>query len=156
MDLTINNLIKIVIAVVVIAIVIFTIYYGMSNYIIPYFTGVSFGEGKNAGAGSGAGGSADVCDGKKGLGEFGQDDITFAGIVYGHAFWYWDEGMKKSVKTKLYLSKDGEYIRHEDGSPDPIIGRVSGVQIEIDNNYIGESYAQTVNGAFIKGKQVCK
>lgn len=43
MELAINNLVKIGIAVVVIVLVIFGLYMSMRNYIIPYFKGISFG-----------------------------------------------------------------------------------------------------------------
>ena len=43
MELTINNLIKIVIAAIIIAVVVLGIYFEMSNYIIPYFKGFGFG-----------------------------------------------------------------------------------------------------------------
>lgn len=46
MELTINNLIKIIIAVFVIVVVIFGIYSGMRNYILPYFSGLGFEEPK--------------------------------------------------------------------------------------------------------------
>ena len=42
MELTINNLIKIVVAAVVIAVVVLGVYFVMSNYIIPYFKGFGF------------------------------------------------------------------------------------------------------------------
>ena len=42
MELTINNLIKIVIAVVVILLVVAGIYISMRNYVIPFFKGFSF------------------------------------------------------------------------------------------------------------------
>ena len=43
MELTINNLIKIIIAGVVIAVVILGIYFAMSSYVIPFFRGLGFG-----------------------------------------------------------------------------------------------------------------
>lgn len=45
-QLTINNLIKIIIAVIVIVIVIVAVYFVMSNYIIPYFTDLGFEESR--------------------------------------------------------------------------------------------------------------
>ena len=42
MELTINNLIKIIIAVVVIAVVVLGAYLVMKDYIIPYFKGMGF------------------------------------------------------------------------------------------------------------------
>lgn len=44
MELTINNLIKIVIAGVVIVLMILGIYLGMKEYIIPFFRDIGFGE----------------------------------------------------------------------------------------------------------------
>jgi hypothetical protein len=44
MELTINNLIKILIAVFVIVIVIFGIYTAFSSYIVPYFNGITFNK----------------------------------------------------------------------------------------------------------------
>ncbi len=44
MELTINNLIKMVIAVLVIVLVLTGIYFGMKNSIIPYFSGLGFEE----------------------------------------------------------------------------------------------------------------
>ena len=46
MELTINNLIKMVIAALVIVVVIVGIYFAMSSYIIPYFKGIGFGGEK--------------------------------------------------------------------------------------------------------------
>jgi len=42
MELTINNLIKIIIAVLVLAVIVIGIYFGFRSYIIPYFEGFSF------------------------------------------------------------------------------------------------------------------
>ncbi len=42
-ELTINNLIKIIIAVVVLIAVILGVYLSFNNYIIPYFKGFDFG-----------------------------------------------------------------------------------------------------------------
>jgi len=46
MELTINNLIKMAIAVLVIVLVITGIFIGMKNYVIPYFSGIGFEEPK--------------------------------------------------------------------------------------------------------------
>ena len=46
MELTINNLIKMVIAMLVIVLVIAGIYLGMKSYVIPYFSGIGFEEPK--------------------------------------------------------------------------------------------------------------
>jgi len=43
MELTINNLIKMIIAVIVIVLVVAALYFAMKSYIIPYFKGISFG-----------------------------------------------------------------------------------------------------------------
>ena len=43
MELTIDNLIKIIIAVVVIVLVVAGLYFAMKSYVIPYFKGISFG-----------------------------------------------------------------------------------------------------------------
>ncbi|MDP3026930.1 MAG: hypothetical protein Q8N63_04425 [Nanoarchaeota archaeon] len=43
MELTIDNLIKIAIAAVVIAVMILGIYFAMSSYVIPFFKGLGFG-----------------------------------------------------------------------------------------------------------------
>lgn len=43
MELTINNLIKLVLAAIVIVVVILGIYLIMSSYVIPYFKGIGFG-----------------------------------------------------------------------------------------------------------------
>ena len=45
-ELTINHLIKIIIAVAVIVVVITGVYFAMSNYIVPYFSGLGFEEPK--------------------------------------------------------------------------------------------------------------
>ena len=42
-ELTINNLIKMIIAGVVIVVVILGIYFGFKNYVIPFFEGIGFG-----------------------------------------------------------------------------------------------------------------
>jgi hypothetical protein len=44
MELTTNNLIKMVIAVLVIVLIILGLYLGMKSYVIPYFSGIGFDE----------------------------------------------------------------------------------------------------------------
>ncbi len=42
MELAINNLIKMIIAVIVIVLVVAALYFAMKSYIIPYFKGFGF------------------------------------------------------------------------------------------------------------------
>jgi len=42
-ELTINNLIKIIIAGIVIVVVILGLYFAMTSYVIPFFKGLGFG-----------------------------------------------------------------------------------------------------------------
>jgi hypothetical protein len=46
MELTTNNLIKMVIAVLVIVLIILGLYMGVKSYVIPYFSGIGFNESK--------------------------------------------------------------------------------------------------------------
>jgi len=47
MELTISNLIKIIIAAIVIVVVILGVYFAMKFYIIPYFEGIKIELGLN-------------------------------------------------------------------------------------------------------------
>ena len=45
-QLTISQIIKIIIAVFIIAVVVLSVYLAFKNYIIPYFEGIGFGSSK--------------------------------------------------------------------------------------------------------------
>tara|TARA_Y100000034_G_scaffold119304_1_gene160961 strand:- start:702 stop:1127 length:426 start_codon:yes stop_codon:yes gene_type:complete len=139
MELTTNNLIKIIIAVFVIVVVITGIYLGMRNYVIPYFTGIGFDENDTS---IGVGGDADVCAGKEIIGTIGTGDPP--------RFWN-NEG----DKTKVYLWEDERLYEFEGTTTyfDDPIGRVRGIEIEIFDNQ-KEDYGY-LDRALIGGREIC-
>ncbi len=137
MELTINNLIKIIIAVLVITVLILGIYSGFKSYIIPYFGGFGFGEeNENNQIES----STDICDKKTELGYIENNII-------------WIKKGDKYEKTDIYI-KNGE-IKKDVLFRDPAIGRINGLEIEIYNDH-NTGNAKNINQALIGGLQICK
>jgi hypothetical protein len=161
MELTIDNIIKIAIGVFVIVTVVLGIYFAMTSYVIPYFSGI-WSENQSS---SYTGGGMETCVGKQIIGQI--DDKGY--FVYTKV----EKGEKsgKSETTKIYFDKEG-YIKFYNtilGVPspfsDPAIGRVYGVRIEIFSDSATvqlikskniKTYTDSLNMAFIGGKEICQ
>ena len=143
MELTINNLIKMVIAGVVIVIVILGIYFGMRNYVIPYFSGIGFGGEDDIGE---IVGEAGVCEGKTPIGIL--DKRKSKGGFTESFFIY------NGKKTNIYFSKEG-YVKINNWGREDTAGRVNGYEIEIDDKY-KKGDAKVLDGALIGGNQICE
>jgi len=140
MELTVNNIIKIIIAVFVIVVLVFGIYLGVKSYIIPYFTEIG-PSGDGSGGNGDIGGGVDVCNGKT---EIGYIDNNFIYIL--------DKGKYK--ETNFYI--DGDNVK--EAKPwykrDSFIGRINGIEIEIfDSEKTDEN--EILDKAIIGGNQIC-
>jgi len=138
MELTINNLIKIIIAVLVIFFFISAAYLSVTNYIIPYFSGMNFTDD------DGGIGSKNICEGKTPYGYLQKE---------GDKLYYYD---RNGEKTDYYFIEKDNYFQFKEkkiGS-DEEIGRINGVELEIYNDYL--KYFKDLDGVYIGGKQVCK
>lgn len=143
-ELTINKLIKIIIAGVVIVVVILGLYFAMTSYVIPFFKGLGF-EGED----EDIFGEASICEGK-----------TIVGGIEKYNFW--NTGIRdyfeyKNEKTHIYFIEGG-YIKTEKGIGNPILGRVNGYEIEIYDKYMIKKYfpAEKINGTLIGGNEICE
>ena len=144
MELTTNNLIKIIIAVFVIVVVIAGIYLGMRNYVIPYFSGIGFEENDT---GIGVGGDFEVCKGKDG------EDIVGTLRKEGELYYFVDTN---NYEPKIYFSDNGEVKRDVWGwGNDVPLGRVNGVEIEIYTDKKTDYHTEVLDGALVGGLEIC-
>ncbi len=142
MELTINNLIKMVIASVVIVVVILGVYFSMKAYVIPYFSGISFEEPK-----------IDINT------QFSKELIqekNLIGRVDENSFFI----SEKEGRTKIYFKKDKIYLEKyglfglDELKFDEEIG-------ELDNEgkisiYYGVEGSEGLNSAYKYGKEIYK
>jgi len=152
MELTINNLIKMTIAVLVIVLFMAGLYLGMKTYVIPYFSGIGFEEPR-----------VDVGS------QFGQTLIkpeNQVGTVGREDGFFYNNGQKTSIyfkKGKIKVA-EGKWI-----SSDSEIGSVTNDgKIIIDMKYVdpllGGKYtiaginldAKLLNGAYKFGLEIYK
>lgn len=145
-DLTISKLIKIVMGGFVIVVVILGLYFAMTNYVFPFFKGLGF---ESEGPGGDVSGEAGVCEGKISVGRIEKYDPWNAPPR--------DYFKYKNEITHIYFIED-DYIKTEKGIGNPIIGRVNGYKIEIENRYMIKKYfpAEKINGTLIGGNEICE
>lgn len=135
-ELAINNIVKIAIAVFAMIVVIIGIYFSVNDYIIPYFTGISFNQSYGTTPG--------VCNGK-----------TFLGLIEYRAPWgetNQDFFIYNGEKTSIYFLKDKIYDKG--WLLDSVIGRIQGNEIFLSPDYNGNY--KILDGAFVDGKEICK
>ena len=146
MELTINNVIKIVIGVVVIAVVVLGIYLGMTNYIIPYFQGLGPSDGDNGGNGGGGGSGAEICQGKVPVGYL---DLrrTITKLTKEYFF------ISNNQKTWIYF-KNGK-VWENNFFGDDEIGSVVGNEIDI-KIIERQGDAGNLHGKLKGGNQICE
>jgi hypothetical protein len=134
-ELAINNIIKITLGIFAMIVVIMGIYFSVNDYIIPYFTGISFNQSYGATPG--------ICNGK-----------TFLGLIEYRAPWVetnQDFFIYHGEQTSIYFLKDQIYDKNL--LFDKIIGRIQGSEIVLAPEYSG-TY-KFLDGAFVDGKEIC-
>jgi hypothetical protein len=153
MELTIENIIKIVIGVIVVLAVVGGIYLSFKNYVIPYFAGIGFGEGES---GVISGKPTYFCSGKTPLGRFVKEDKRY--------YFYFNSG-DTSQKTDYYLDKDKTLNQVVKFLSNGIwrlginreIGKLEDNRINVYGDYEKEdSYTKALSGAYLDGLEVCK
>lgn len=92
-ELTINKLIKLILAGVVLVVVILGLYFAMTSYVIPFFKGLGFGSDGPGGDGFE---EVEICEGKELVGSLEKD---------GDKLYFVYEG----EKTVFYINKDKIY-----------------------------------------------
>jgi hypothetical protein len=145
MELTINNLIKIVLGVLVFTIIVLGVYFYFSEYVSPYFSGFHFNSTSNVNIG----GSEDICKGKQVIGRIDLYDHSWAKSEKNYLF-------IGTTPTFIFVDETG-LLKWDDTFRNNEVGRINGAQIEI---YVGissdYSTAKTFDGAYLGGREICK
>jgi len=158
-ELTINKLIKLILAGVVIVVVILGLYFAMTSYVIPFFKGLGFGS---EGPGGDVLGEEDVCEGKTLVGTLEKGTL--------HAGGFFSDNMPGSFfvsegkKTEIFLHKPEE-CKSEKCKNEGVwfnalvtnykIGKFEGNKIIIEDKKKKTEYPK-LDGALIGGNEICK
>lgn len=143
-ELTIDNLIKIIIGAVVIAVVILGIYFSFRNYIIPFFGGFGFG-GNETGGGNGET-LTDPCIKNGVWGTIGslESDGFYPIIQNGEKTGFYIKGTEVYVKT--VQPQIGKTLTNS-------AGRIIDSKINIDQ--IFKPRAGELDGKTVSGNNIC-
>ena len=152
-ELTINNIIKMIIAVFVLVAVIGGIYLGFKSYVIPFFDGLGFGGGD--GNDNGFEEYKDICEGKAVIGILNPE--TVMGVDPILRVFY------QGSKSNFFISEYGtdKYLNHGDGGE--VVGEIINGQIMVDPSNVyritpsnDQSILVSLRTSYIGGLQICK
>jgi len=146
MELTINNIIKITIGIVVFTVVVLGVYFAVNEYISPYFSGFSFNNTRYVNVE----GSEDICSKKTVLGRIDLHDFSMFKTEKNYLF-------LGAEPTLIFVDSGGKALMWDGKIKNYEIGRINGVQIEIFVNLDSDfNSAKAFDGAYIGGNEICK
>ncbi len=168
-ELTISNVIKMIVAILVIAVVVLGVYFGFTNYVIPFFKGLGFGDGVIDDDGFDGGlEEKSICDGKNVV-IIIKEDKDLGG--YPHDYFYY-----RNSKVNAYLEDNLIYSTYEAVLDDEVtstttiakeqVGSIIDNQIKIDIDQVkglgdlltslDKSAFEMLDDAYISNNEVCK